>query len=288
MCNKPAVSFHQIFDAVPGLSPFYFQWEKTYDAYPPFQFVQQHPFLAAGCSIVYGLAIIAGQRYMSDRKPFDLRWSLAAWNLLLSIFSGWGMLRIVPHVLYNVSNFSGEELICNDAVSMYGCGATGLWVQLFVFSKIPELFDTLFIVLRKKKLLFLHWYHHITVLMFCWHSYVTVSPIGLYFCAMNYSVHFIMYGYYFLMAARILPKWFPAGVITAAQIGQMVVGVMITVASGMYYSSGRTCSVKFENLVAGGVMYASYFALFVHFAVGRYTLAPSLKKQAKAKDAKTE
>ena len=36
-------------------------------------------------------------------------------------------------------------------------------------------------------------YHHITVLLFCWHSYATESSTGLYFVAMNYSVHAIMY-----------------------------------------------------------------------------------------------
>jgi len=37
-------------------------------------------------------------------------------------------------------------------------GATGLWVQLFILSKIPELIDTFFIVQRKRPLIFLHWY----------------------------------------------------------------------------------------------------------------------------------
>jgi elongation of very long chain fatty acids protein 6 len=65
--------------------------------------------------------------------------------------------------------------------------------MLIAYPQVPELFDTLFVVLRKKKLIFLHWYHHVTVLLFCWHSYMTMSSAGLYFISMNYGVHALMY-----------------------------------------------------------------------------------------------
>ena len=32
-------------------------------------------------------------------------------------------------------------------------------------------------------------YHHVTVLLFCWHCYVVRSSLGLPFMAMNYTVH---------------------------------------------------------------------------------------------------
>ena len=52
-----------------------------------------------------------------------------------------------------------------------------------------ELLDTFFIVIHKKKLIFLHWYHHVSVLLYCWHSYVYKAPLGILFCVMNYGVH---------------------------------------------------------------------------------------------------
>lgn len=58
-----------------------------------------------------------------------------------------------------------------------------------VLVQIPELGDTVFVVLRKKPLIFLHWYHHVTVLLYCWHSYYEQTTYGLYFISMNYTVH---------------------------------------------------------------------------------------------------
>jgi elongation of very long chain fatty acids protein 6 len=137
-----------------------------------------------------------------------------------------------------------------------------------------ELFDTFFIVIHKKKLIFLHWYHHITVLLYCWHSYVTRSPPGIFFVTMNYAVHASMYFYYFLVATRTKPKWFHPMVITALQISQMIVGVFVTLAS--FYQFRRDervagpCHIPQQNITAGFIMYGSYLFLFLQFFVRRY------------------
>jgi hypothetical protein len=271
--------FHQITDAWPVLDAYYSSWEKNFDTISGNDWCKRNNWLPVLCVTLYGIGIWVGPWLMKGRKPFDLRWTLATWNLSLSVFSFCGMVRTWPHVVYNLNAFSFEETLCRPAVSMYGQGATGLWVQLFIFSKMPELIDTVFIVLRKKELIFLHWYHHITVLLFCWHSYTTESPSGIYFTAMNYAVHAIMYAYYCGVALKIVPKWFPAGIITIAQISQMVVGVVLTLLSVKLYNYRMDCSVKLENLVAGGLMYFSYFVLFVHFAIQRYFLNPPHKKK---------
>ena len=59
---------------------------------------------------------------------------------------------------------------------------SGFWATMFVLSKVPELGDTIFIVLRKQPLIFLHWYHHATVLVYSWsvftHSFLRILAVN--------------------------------------------------------------------------------------------------------------
>jgi len=157
---------------------------------------------------------------------------------------------------------------------MYGSGSTGYWVFAFIFSKIPELFDTFFLVVHKKPVIFLHWYHHITVLIYCWHSYVSKAPAGIFFIAMNYAVHAVMYFYYFLQCMKMRPSWMNPMLITCAQISQMIVGIMVQLVSFYYYKNAKSssveCNIKPQNVVAGGIMYGSYLFLFAQFFIKRY------------------
>ena len=132
-----------------------------------------------------------------------------------------GPMRTVPHLLKNIYTMGFEYTVCYLAARDYGLGA---WVltMLFIFSKIPELL-TMQHCIGKKKLIFLHWHHHVTVLLYCWHSYGTRNAAGLWF--MNFTVHAIMYFYYFLTGLGYRPKW--AFFVTIIQISQMFVGVMV-------------------------------------------------------------
>ena len=193
----------------------------------------------------------------------------------------------MPYLLGNVLGKSYDCTVCDDAISSWGAGSTGFWVMLFIYSKIPELIDTVFIVLRKKPLIFLHWYHHVTVLLFCWSAYSTMAASGLYFVAMNYTVHALMYGYYCLQALNVCPKSFPAYLITLSQIAQMFIGTGVCVSCWYYRNQGRTCANDFTNLVAGALMYGSYLYLFCEFAVKRY-IFPNKKNGKKAAEKKLE
>jgi elongation of very long chain fatty acids protein 6 len=189
----------------------------------------------------------------------------------------------MPYLIGMVMARPFEETVCSHPLSTWGVGTTGFWVMLFIFSKIPELIDTVFIVMRKKPLIFLHWYHHVTVLLFCWSAYSTLAGSGLYFVAMNYTVHALMYGYYCLQALNVCPKSFPAYLITISQILQMFVGTGVCISSWYYLLNGRQCANDLTNLIAGGLMYGSYLYLFCEFAVKRYLFKTPSSKRVQVK-----
>jgi hypothetical protein len=245
-------------------------YELTFDGNPIQRWVASHWEYPIGFLIAYLLFCFFGIKLMKEKKPFDLRLLLAAWNALLSIFSFIGMCRTVPYLLGQLLSRSYQETVCTDPHVTYGNGPVGLWTALFILSKIPELIDTVFIVLRKRELIFLHWYHHVTVLLYCWHAYSTSAGSGLYFISMNYSVHALMYGYFCLQALKMVPKNFPAYLITIAQISQMFVGTGVCVSCWYFHVSNISCYNDYYNLIAGALMYGSYLYLFVEFAVKRF------------------
>jgi hypothetical protein len=79
-----------------------------------------------------------------------------------------------------------------------------------------------------------------------------------------------MYGYYFLMAVKLLPKWFNPILITCFQISQMIVGVTVTVMAFYFFQVDPTCEIGRENNIAALLMYGSYLFLFLQFFIGRY------------------
>jgi len=278
--TSEGVEFFPFENNFPILKYFYTDFEHNFDGTQGRDFFERYSATPIVLSILYVIVIFGGREVMKSRKAFDLKKPLAMWNLFLSLFSFIGMLRIVPVLVHSLMTISYEDTVCRDPNPYYVNGASGLWIAFFCFSKTFELIDTMFIVLRKKPLLFLHWYHHITVLLYCWYSLIQRPATCVYFVAMNYTVHSIMYGYYFLMAMgkkSPIPDWS----ITAIQIAQMIVGTIVVVSSAYYkIIAERSCSVENNNLIAGLLMYGSYFALFFHFALQRFVF-PKKKKTVK-------
>jgi len=198
--------------------------------------------------------VFLGRARMEKRSAFGLRAPLVAWNLFLTLLSVAMALRIVPDLITRLRRFGFRFTVCDH---QYSDGPTGFWVFVFVASKAPELVDTIFLILRKKPVILLHWYHHWTVLLYTWHGFGNRVPIGLWFAAMNCVVHSFMYFYYFLTSLGYHPSW--NVILTLGQIIQMVMGTFITVYDAFF----SHCSNEVDTW-GGLIMYFSYFLLFTH------------------------
>lgn len=180
-------------------------FEHNFDQ-PAFQsWINKNWTLSIWYAALYVMVIFAGKWYMKDRPRFELRMPLAIWSAVLGIFSIMGAVRTTPELIYRIYHQSFEASVCTSA---YFYGPTAFWAYMFTISKVYELGDTVFIVLRKQPLIFLHWYHHITVLIYVWYSYIDNTAPGRWYMVMNYNVHSVMYSYYALRAVRVpIPKW---------------------------------------------------------------------------------
>lgn len=225
----------------------------------------------------YLTGIYVGTKLMASRQPFDLKGALAAWNFLLSAGSITGFV-MASHLAINAVRHKGVHALACDNTVWWGNPA----VMLFCLSKVPELVDTAFIVLRKKPLHFLHYYHHATVLLFCWDAWVVNNAVGGMFAIMNLLVHSIMYAYYCAAAIGVRFPQILRKNITNLQLTQMVLGCSLCV-----YNMCN-CNRTPSNNMYGLAMYASYFALFLNFWVQQYVIMPRKKKAAAAAAKKEE
>uniref|UniRef100_A0A2M4CSC8 Elongation of very long chain fatty acids protein n=1 Tax=Anopheles darlingi TaxID=43151 RepID=A0A2M4CSC8_ANODA len=220
---------------------------------------------------IYMAVIFGGQWYMQNRPRFELRGLLAIWNTLLAMFSIMGAFRTAPELVHVLRHYGLFHSVCVPSFIEHD-RVSGFWTWLFVLSKLPELGDTVFIVLRKQPLIFLHWYHHITVLMYSWFSYTEYTASARWFIVMNYCVHSVMYSYYALRALNFKPPRSIAMLITTLQLTQMVVGCAINIwAHGFLQTAGKnSCNISEMNIKLSIAMYFSYFVLFARFFYKTY------------------
>jgi elongation of very long chain fatty acids protein 6 len=237
------------------------------------------PFYAA---MAYLALVFWGQQYMKDRTALNLKPLFILWNFLLAAFSIRGAMILVPPLMQTLQHDGFRHTVCHD--EWWKDGQVGAWVTMFALSKIPELVDTAFLVFQKKPVIFLHWYHHTTVMLYCWLAFPN-NAVGVWFAAMNFVIHSIMYSYYFMMSlsgfTRALVK--PIGkIITVLQIAQMVVGMYLVFEARRFINSPTGCSgVGLPGNRAALIMYGSYFILFAKFFLESYVYKTGKKRGAK-------
>jgi hypothetical protein len=271
----------------------YFNGTFFYDPWLQMIWHRDHGEVPVFVIALYLVFVFRGQKWMADRKAYTLKLPLTLWNFSLALFSWVGAFATVPRLINGLLDKGYRYTLCASPYDWSAEYPAGLFVGLFIYSKIPELLDTVFLILRKRNVIFLHWYHHVTVLLFCWQAWHTCVGYGIYFASVNYSVHALMYTYYFCTNIGVRGIVRPlAPFITGFQLSQMAFGLAI-LGSVWYYATISTrgpeklaeavmagkglydpeaCHYDNANLKLGLAMYSSYFLLFAEYFWNKYVL----------------
>ncbi|VDL70438.1 unnamed protein product [Nippostrongylus brasiliensis] len=215
-------------------------------------------------AVAYIVTIFSIKFYMRDRKAYDLQLPLNIWNGMLALFSALGFFYTFP-VFLRVAYKYGITHTHLHISEVYTDKSCGYWVLLWVLSKIPELVDTIFIVLRKRPLMFMHWYHHALTGYYAIVNYHEDNAHMFWVVWMNYGIHAAMYSYYLLRSLRVRVPPQVAQIITTSQMIQFVVAIAAQLHVGFLSvtSIQQKYAVTFRGWSIGVFMLVTYLLLWI-------------------------
>ncbi|KAF9092162.1 hypothetical protein BGX23_004562 [Mortierella sp. AD031] len=231
-------------------------------------------------TVTYFIVIFGGRQIMKSQEAFKLKPLFILHNFLLTIASGTLLLLFIENLVPILARNGLFYAICDQ----------GAWTQrlellyyLNYLVKYWELADTVFLVLKKKPLEFLHYFHHSMTMILCFvqlGGYTSVSWVPI---TLNLTVHVFMYYYYMRSAAGVRIWW--KQYLTTMQIVQFVLDLgFIYFCSYTYFAYtyfphfpnvGKCAGTEGAALFGCGLL-SSYLLLFINF----YRLTYNAKTKA--------
>ncbi|NXY18758.1 ELOV6 protein, partial [Atrichornis clamosus] len=218
-------------------------------------------------SFIYLILIFGIQHFMKKRRPYHLRVPLVLWSFSLTVFSVFAAYRVWKQMAFLLLNKGFKQSVCSQ--SFYIQPVSKLWIYLFSLSKLIELGDTVFIVLRKKKLIFVHWYHHLCTMILAWYAYKELTAGMGWNAALNFSIHGLTYAYYTVTAMGIRVPRSIAMIITASQMVQMS-GFVIINMFVFFWRHDKICRINLSVFFFSSFLYITLLALFCNFFIKTY------------------
>jgi len=237
---------------------------------------------AAATALVSYLAIIFGiQELMKTRQPLRLNALFQLHNIILTLGSGLLLVCMAEEVI---------PLIWRTGLFDSACSPKS-WTPRLEFYyiinyyfKYLELLDTVFLVLKKKPLAFLHVYHHAVTAFLCFTQLNGRTSISWVVIGLNLAVHVLMYYYYYATAGGKKIWW--KKYLTTMQITQFVIDLF-----AVYFGTYARLATKYWNLSAPGDcagteasalfgcgVLTSYLFLFIKFYIDTYKQKPTVQR----------
>ncbi|KAK0130280.1 hypothetical protein ONS96_000803 [Cadophora gregata f. sp. sojae] len=206
--------FDKAFSAIKGYSPQDFDFQPRVT---PMSTLKESGFAI----LAYYIIILGGRELMRNRPAFKLNTLFMIHNFYLTSISAILLALFLEQLIPTLYNHGLFFTICEKAG-----GWTPQLVILYYLNyltKYLELIDTVFLVLKKKPLTFLHCYHHGATALLCYTQLIGLTSVSWTVISLNLFVHVVMYWYYF-QSARGIKIWWKEW-ITRLQITQFVIAL---------------------------------------------------------------
>ncbi|KAM7534527.1 hypothetical protein Aperf_G00000108706 [Anoplocephala perfoliata] len=235
----------------------------------------------------YLFVVWYGQKVMAQRKSgFEIRNIMVFYNVCMVALSLWMVYE------FSVAGwiFGGYSLGCQPVDRSMSPQALRMarvcWV--YYISKLIELSDTVFFILRRKFQLItlLHVFHH-AVMAVSWWFGVKFVPGGFttFHALLNSFIHFWMYTYYALAAAgpRFHPYLWWKKYMTIAQILQFVIVILHT--TQLFFFKDCDYSMNFGRWIF--FCTSTILILFLHFYYQSYIKPQKMAATKKISEKRT-